>query len=308
MTQTACGQVSSADAVLDRCPTLARLAAEGKLDQIKNPVFTDRDAARQFAGECAKVKKELQSLLYRPAQYDILLTQAALAAEFLTGDTYLLSTSKIKSAVKLREWVKIPPPPGFVYVKKYASTSAMPPIVEDVFDQLASSEMQARVQGVNIRGRYIALLETEYHDELVDNLAHEMVHAYLTLASGVDLPSWFHEGAAVYFSIGKESRLYGKTGDPKIKQVTVPESYKRDLYSFDYIERKIGRKKLFEFVKESVETGQVDARAALGLNPLEKPDGPDYRRVALAAAIGVGTILLLIVAWLVSRRQENWVD
>lgn len=289
---------------LDRCPTLARMAADGRINQLSNPIFEDREAARKFARDCAEVVREIDSVGALPSNYAGLRDHAAFVAEFMAGDMYLLATSDVKSVVKLREWVKIPPPEGFVYVKKYASRESMPQFVADVFDKLTTSQ-ESQVRGVCIRGRYIALLETEYHDELVDNLAHELVHAYLTLASGVDLPTWFQEGAAVYFSIGKESRLYGKTGDPRMRQVTIPEDYKRKLYSFEYIEQKVGRKKLFEFVRTSVETGQVDPRAALGLGPMQESSRrPIWQAVAV---IGVVAVVFLAL-WLRSSRRDNWID
>ena len=290
------------DAVLSRCPTVARLAANGQLARLASPVFEKADSARDFARECEKVVRELDSVPFLPPDYAGLRREAALAAEFLTGDTYLLSTSNVKSVVKLREWVKIPPPPGLVFVKKYASVPSMPPEVADIFRSVATSE-GGQVRGVTIKGRYIALLQTPYHDELVDNLAHEMVHAYITLAAQGELPRWFQEGAGVYFSTGKESRLYGRTGDPRMKQVTIPEDYKRKLFSFQYIEQKLGRKGLFEFVRRSVVTGRADPRAALGLGPARQSP---KRALWPAAVVGAGIAIVLIVGWLISRRSETW--
>lgn len=294
--------------VLSRCPTVARLSANGEIHQLGNPNFEDLKAARRFAGDCAKIVEELSALPALPAlprNYAEIRRQAVFASEFMTGDVYLLATSDVKSVVKLREWVKIPPPPGFIYVRKYASTSSMPPEVAEIFGKLAGSGDKSHVRGVNIQGRYVALLETEYHDELVDTLAHELVHAYLTVASGVDLPVWFQEGAAVYFSTGKESKLYGKTGDPRMKQVTIPENYKTKLYSFQHIERKVGRKKLFEFIRESVETGEVDPRGALGLGPrVESDRRPIWQAVVLVVVVAVAIFAL----WYRSSRSEGWVD
>jgi len=297
--------VAAQDAVISQCPTLARIYESGRLDQIKSPYFEDREAARNFAAECRKVVAELDSVGHLPLKYAELRTRAVLTAEFLTGDVYLLSTCQIKSVVKLREWVKIPPPGGFVYVRKYPDKSAMPREVADVFEQLKGSE-PTDVRGVTIYGRFIALLEGEYHDELEDNLAHEMVHAYITLASPNPLPVWFHEATAIYFSTGKESKLYGKTGDPKMVQMTIPEDYKKKFYSLKYIESKVGREKLFEFVKESVETGNVDSRKVLGLNL--NPSKEDKQSPPYIIIIGGGAIILAVVIWAVLRRERDWDD
>jgi hypothetical protein len=288
--------------ILSRCPTLSRLVDSGQAEQLKDPVFTDRNAARQFAKTCSKVVSELDSIGLLPADAAELRRLAALEAEFLTGDTYSLSTSDIKSVVTLRKLVKIPPPDGLVYVKRYSSMSAMPPDVAEVFRRLAPGE-NARVRGVTIQGRYIALLDAEYKEELADNLAHEMVHAYITLVSPTDLPRWFQEGAAIYFSAGTETRFYSKVGDPKMTQVTIPEDYKRKLYSFQHIEKKIGREKLYEFVRKSVLTGNVDTRAALGLGPMRKvPDPPVWPAFAIAGGIAG----VFLAAWLISRRRNRW--
>ncbi|MEN6372516.1 MAG: hypothetical protein ABFD64_10950 [Armatimonadota bacterium] len=289
------------DAVLSQCPTLKNIVESGQLEQIKSPYFENVAEARQFAAECRKVVSELDSAAPLSPDYARLREQAALTAEFLTGDTYLLSTSKIKSVVKLREWVKIPPPPGFVYVKKYSSQQAMPPEVSRIFDSLKGGE-GTNVRGVTIQGRFIALIVGDYHDELEDNLAHEMVHAYITIASPKPLPKWFQESTAVYFSTGKESKIYGKTGDPTVVQMTLPADYKQKLYSLKYIESKIGRKKLFKFVKESVETGNVDGRKVLGLSSNAPQNGatPPY-----AILIGGGAIILVVIGWFIAHRDRD---
>ena len=297
------GAIPSGD-ILTRCPTLARLIRTVGVNQISNPVFTDKKAAVRFARDCANVVAELDKVVPLPQAYTQLRKDAALAAEFLGGDTYLLATSNVGSVVKLRELVKIPPPPGFVYVRKYASKSSMPPEVAEVFAELADSE-GSKVRGVTINGRYIALLETEFHNELVDNLSHELVHSYLMLAARTDLPKWFQEGAAVYFSTGRESGLYFKTGDPRIKEVTIPEDYKRKLYSFQYIEDKAGREKLFAFIRKSVETGRVEPPMALGLGQERRP--PRHRLWPMLLIVA-GIAAALVITWLIFRRDEGWVD
>jgi hypothetical protein len=270
---------------------------------LANPNFIDKAAARTFASDCRKIVSEIDSLPAISSDLATVRTRAALAAEFLTGDVYLLSTSKIKSVVRLRDWVKIPPPSGYIYVKKYKTTSDMPPEVADAFQILTGSE-DANVRGVTMCGRYIALIEGEYHDELEDNLAHEMVHAYITVASPKPLPLWFQEGTAVYFSTGQDSRLYGNTGDPKVVIATLPEDYKTRLHSLQYIENKVGRKKLYDFVRESVETGNVDPRKALGLAPAEAPKAEKKASSSVVIFIMVGAIILGVVIWFIIRRDE----
>lgn len=302
--QAANAQYPASDPVISRCPTLQRIIESGEIGQVTNPVFVDEQQARQFAKKCAGVVAELDVVGPLPGNYALLRRQAVLAAEFLTGELYMLDNCKAPSVVKLREQVKIPPPGGFVYVKKYAGASSMPPEVADVFSGLSGSE-ETNVRGVTIQGRYIALLDSKYPTETADNLSHEMVHAYITLACPKDLPRWFQEGAAVYFSTGRDSKLYGNVGDPKMVEMTLPEDYKTKLYSFQYIERTAGKEKLYEFVRRSVETGRVEPRKALGLGPrhaVERKSPP------VALFIGLGVIALLVIGWFVWRHDSGWAE
>jgi len=292
------------DPVLARCPTLARLIAENRADHLRNPNFSDQKSARAFADECAKIVNELDAAGHLNPHHLAIRHQAALAAEFLKGDCYLLSTSNIKSVVQLRDEVKIAPPPGFIYVRKYPSTDAMPSEVTASWETLDQST-ESTVRGVTLQGRYIALLESEYHDELEDNLAHEMVHAYITLACPKALPIWFQEAAAVYFSTGKASKLYGKTGDPNMVKMVIPEEYKRKFYSFKYIEEKVGQEKLFSYVKNAVETGDVDARKVLGIETAtQKPRNSSH----LWFFIGAGAAAVILTVWLISYFRNSWAE
>lgn len=299
----ACAQEAppSSDEVLARCPTAARLINSDQAGQVRDPVFTDITKARSFAALCHKAVRELDQFPLMPSDLAEIRTELIMDAEFLTGDVYLMSTSQVPSVVKLRTWVKIPPPEGFVYVKKYPSGSKMPAPVADAFSGLSNRADRARVQGVTMRGRFVALLPTEFHDELEDNLGHELVHAYITLASPRPLPTWFQEGAAVYFSTGRDTKLYGEVGKPVMKEISLPEDYKTRLHSFQYIEDTVGRDKLFLFVRKSVETGNPDAREALGLsNPPEK-FVPPIRQIIVAI---IGIAVVFGGAWYISHRRE----
>jgi hypothetical protein len=298
----------NADGVIERCPTLARLSASGQLSQIRNPVFTDRAAARRFAVDCARIVDELSRIPGLPLDYQQLGGNAALAAEFLKGDTYTLSSAQVPSVVTLRKSVKIPPPAGFVYVREYSSQASMPPIVQQAFASLARTD-NAHIAGVTIHGRYIALMKSEFHRELEDNLSHEMVHAYLTLASNGQLPTWFQEAAAVYFSIGDDSMYYNKTSDPRIiKGMRLPDDYKGNLHLFQYLEDKVGKDKLYEFIRRAVETGNPDARTALGLKPAAPREQPRDIQAPVAPVIVVVVVIGGIVAWMAWRRRETWDD
>jgi hypothetical protein len=271
-------------------------------------VFTDRAAARRFADDCAKVVDELSRFPGLPPEYEQLGAQAAMAAEFLKGDTYTLSTAQISSVVTLRKSVKIPPPAGFVYVREYSSQASMPPVVRQAFVSLTRTD-NAHVEGVTIHGRYIALMKSDFHRELEDNLAHEMVHAYLTLACKGPLPTWFQEAAAVYFSLGEDSRYYNKTNDPAvIKDMRLPEDYKGNLHLFQYLEDKVGKDKLYEFIREAVRTGNPDARTALGLKAPGPKEQPRVVRIPVVPIAFVVIVVGGIVGWIAWQRRETWDD
>lgn len=292
------------DDVTLHCPTLTRLIESGQIAELSDPVFTDRKSAEEFAVTCTKVVRELDSAGILPQKYLQIRQDAALAAEFLTGDPYLLANNDVRSVVTLRKTVKIPPPPGFVYVKTYKTAKSMPPVVADVFQRLTPEE-GAKVQGVTIRGRYIAILKSDYAEQNADSLAHEMVHAYITLVSPSELPKWFQEGSAVYFTGGSEYSYYIKNGDTRIAQVGIPEDYKRKLYAFQHLEHDLGKKKLYEFVRKSVVTGVVDARPALGIKPNKpQPKPPVWPIYAICG----GAAALVAIAAIIQQRRDAWLD
>lgn len=299
---------TQSDDVLARCPTLARLSSSGQLSQIADPVFTDQAAARRFGQDCAKVVSELSQLSYISPEYEQIGVQAAFAAEFLKGDVYTLSTSSISSVVKLRKLVKIPPPAGFVYVRKYDSEASMPPVVQQAFTSMKRTD-SAHIEGVTMHGRYIALLNLDFHQELEDNLAHEMVHAYITLASGNRLPQWFQEAAAVYFSIDDDRMFYNKNSNPAvIKDMRLPEDYKGNLHLFQYLEDKLGKDKLYEFVRKAVETGNPDARTALGLKPASPEPQPSKTSIPVVPIAVAVVVIGGIIGWIAWQRRETWDD
>jgi hypothetical protein len=214
-----------------------------------------------------------------------------------------LAKSKVPSVVALREVVKIPPPDVPVLVKTFRRDS-LPPALRPAFPK-------PEVSGVTIAGRYVAIIETEFTKEYDDILAHELVHAYITLASPGPLPVWFQEGSAVHFSIDKGWKFYGKPSDNQTgvtigRKVELPEFYKNKLQNFHFLMEKVGKAEFYKWYREAVMTGNVDARPLLGLKPDEKPKA--FRRpvpiwaIALVAAAVVG---ISAVGYLAMRRERD---
>jgi hypothetical protein len=214
-----------------------------------------------------------------------------------------MKTTQVPSVIKLRESVKAPAPDAVAYVKIYPSREAMPPIVRSAFTQPTT-------RGMTIEGRYVAIIGSEYPQEVQDILSHEMVHCYLTLSSPRRLPAWFQEGAAVYFSTGKEQKFYGReAGVPEGKNTLLPAQYRNRLFMFRYMEQKAGKEKLYQMVRKAVATGQIDP-TIVGL-PAHASAHPQPRPVAskkllLVCAAGGLLIVLALVIWTAARREEDY--
>jgi len=206
----------------------------------------------------------------------------------------------VSSVVTLRDKVGIPAPTEAVLVKVF-DRKKLPRVLQEAFDRPG-------MVGVTINGRYIAILRTELHDEYADTLRHELVHAYITLASPEPLPLWFQEGSAVRFSMGKDWKFYGQPSKDQVgvivgKTVELPNDYKQKLQSFNYLMETVGEKKFYDWYKVAVETGDVDTRTLLGLGPVrEQPQ----QRHAIWVYVVVGAIVLgILVAALISWKRES---
>jgi len=218
-----------------------------------------------------------------------------------------LATSKVSSVVKLREVVGIPPPRETVLVKVFKR--------ESLPQALVPAFANPNTRGVAIAGRYVAILEAPFYKEYEDILRHELVHAYISMASPKPLPFWFQEASGVHFSVDKTKKFYGKASDEQIGAVVghvveLDPTYKQKLQSFHYLIDRVGKKKFYQWYKNVVETGVVDARPLIGLStkPDAQPSSP--RRsfpVWLAAIAGAVVIVVAIIGFVVSRREpEVW--
>jgi len=214
-----------------------------------------------------------------------------------------LSKSQVSSVVKLREVVKIPPPAEPVLVKVFKRDS-LPDVLKPAF-------VRKGTMGVTIGGRFVAIIQCELRDAQADVLRHELVHAYITMASPSPLPFWFQEASAVHFSTDKGRKFYGQPSEKQLG-VTVgavmdlDPTYKQKLASFHYLIEKVGARRFYEWHRDAVETGVVDAKVLL--DP-EKADAErkDFRRPIPVWAIVAGGLVVLgvIVAGLYSARRDS---
>lgn len=213
-----------------------------------------------------------------------------------------LTKSNVPSVVKLRSAVKIPPPPESVLVKAF-SRDQIPPAIQPAF-------AEPNVKGVTINGRYVAILHTEFSKEYDDVLAHELVHAYISLASPRELPKWFQEGSAVHFSTDKDWSIYakpaGETGRVLVgRRVDLPNYYTNKLHNFHYLIERVGKPKFYKWYKEAVVTGTVNARPLLGLTATK--ERTTFRKPVPIWAIALAVLVMagISVAGYYAMRREK---
>lgn len=182
------------------------------------------------------------------------------------GESYLDSISFAEcqdpAILRLRDEAAIPPPSGYVFVRYYSSRSVMPDLIRQAFDN-------PDVAGVTILTRYVAVLvedKTDWQERALQHLtlpgtiSHELVHAYVNSALGIpglDLPKWYHEGIAIYFSGSGESHTV-IAPDLTVSH-TPPEDYRRYRTNFQFLEDELGQERLYQNIRASMESADPSA-------------------------------------------------
>ena len=176
--------------------------------------------------------------------------------EDTTLDLVKLRTSNDPGVTKIRDEAGIEAPGGFVFVRFYNSREAMPPLVRRAFES-------PDVAGVTILSRYIAVLAEDKDtwpqralqlQTLPETTSHELIHAYinsLLLPLEVDLPSWYSEGLAIYFS-GSEKKHTIITPNLSISSTSSAEYRDYDTI-FKYLEAQNGRERFLELIGQSIQ-------------------------------------------------------
>jgi hypothetical protein len=215
-----------------------------------------------------------------------------------------LRTSRAKPVVTLRDKYGIPPSSEPVLVK-VIDPHRIP-------DALASAFANPNVRGVTINRRYIAILRTDFAREYHDILDHELVHAYISLASPKALPFWFQEASAVFFSTNKTVSFYGRATDTPGQMIgktsELTDVYKRKLQNFRFLSEYVGEARFRHWYTHAVVTGDVNARQVLGLSE-NPPEQPVSRSPVPVVALGVSTAGVLalggVAALFFSRRKKK---
>jgi hypothetical protein len=270
---------SSPPAQTPECDALMAnlLSGDAWLDRLVDPILTSQEHINDYlellssahscledqTGSLTPTEREL----YRLIEYYMIF-----AGGYQTPDgastLYLVDLSKSDDpAVKaLRNQVGLPPPAGYIFVRFYTSRAAMPDLLQRAFDD-------PQVAGVTIYTRYVAILEEEkftveeqilQSQTLPGTHSHELVHAYINASLGpqntAEMPIWYHEGIASYFSGSAATHRVEVPGGLTVVQVA-PEDYQQYDLNFRYLEDEYGKSKLNNLVRQSVE--QADARVLL---------------------------------------------
>lgn len=167
-----------------------------------------------------------------------------------------LAESTDPAVVEIRDETGIEAPEGYIFVRTYSSREAMPEIVRQAFES-------KDVAGVTILSRYIAVLAERKEtwaqralqiQTLPEIISHELIHAYVNSALGqsnFDLPAWYSEGLAIYFS-GSETMHTIVTPNFTISS-TSTEDYQLYHLTFRFMEASHGRERLLELISLSIQ-------------------------------------------------------
>ena len=261
---------------LAECPELGRvIGSDGSFGRLVNPILRSEEeveqTVRSYKGlvDClSDSKSEL------PAS---MVTAADLASLFLdfvdsSGDPdsvrrelVMLATTRDPAIARLREEVGMRPPRGLVYLKYYPSRDLMPESIRSAFDSPS-------IRAVTMSCRYIAVLDPPQptrdqerltEESLVETVSHELVHAFLqsTLCDRnprMDLPAWFHEGFAIYFSGSGTSHVMLDRSNNTIYRVEATDEYEEYERTFLYLESRFNGRRFFEQLRKTVDEGDVN--------------------------------------------------
>jgi hypothetical protein len=177
-------------------------------------------------------------------------------SEESTLELVQLTSSTDPGVVKIRDEAGIEAPDGYVFLRFYKSRERMPPLIRRAFES-------PDVAGVTILSRFIAVLAEEkktwsqralQQRTLPETISHELIHAYVNsilLPTEIDLPAWYSEGLAIYFS-GSETMHTVITPNFSISSTSSSE-YREYNITFQYLESELGRERLLELIRISIE-------------------------------------------------------
>lgn len=313
-------RAGSALEVPDCQPLYAEYAdsADGKFS-LKNPVLKSE---QELAAQLQKVtqlhgclaqgisnRSEDEQGIFTDSEFFLIFAGGYQSTE-LTSSLRLidLATTDDPAIIKLRDEVGTPPPEGYVFVRFYSDRQQLPDLLKPIF-------ADPNIAGVTILTRYIAIpgaVSSTATDQLLwsrsisKTVSHELVHAYVNATlqpERIDqLPLWYHEGLAIYFSGSGETDTI--VTPYYTLQITSPADYRQYEVNFKYLEAHLGKENLHRAIYQSLQK----ADAAILLKDLSIQDASQLAELANAwqqrkvrnqiILISVG---LLVSGWMFSR-------
>ena len=240
---------------------------DGWFEQMKNPILTTQEQISERLASYSKAHDCLKDYHADFSSEEVVFIQSLMeyflifAGGFQTpgGETTLYMVSFTESddpaIEQIRDEAGVEPPDGYIYVRFYTSREIMPDLVQYAFEN-------EEVAGVTILTRYVAVLAEEketwpqqalQRQTLPDTISHELIHAYINSTieqQFFDLPTWYQEGVAIYFSGSGENHTI-VTPDFTLSK-TSPEDYQQYDINFKYLEAQLGRERLLELIKQSI--------------------------------------------------------
>lgn len=307
---------AAAQLVLAACAPASVLAEEWTAPRLLNFPFQTQADLRPVNTACHRLRGQLAAFPggRRVPAADFLETVEAFTQPQAEGTQSLqvesFATSMDPALVRLRGEVALAPPPGGAVVRTYTSVQRMPSAIRALFG--------AETGGITYGCRYVAVLSGDKSaQEVADITSHELVHAYISSCLGEKrdlLPTWFHEGAALYLSRG-QAQYISRRGPFEERVSYTPRDYSDYRLAFRYLQARDGRAGVSRFIRDSVRSASVDAplRQSAGV-----PDWDALRKAALAwwwrrqlagaVAVAFALVAIGVAASGLTRRRERLVD
>ena len=271
--------------VLQTCPAISGfIKSYGSLEQIANPVIATAAEADSIwrsyveSHDCLERAGARFGGLSNPLEP--ITNSLQYFIDFGGTGRHLVdfATTDDPPVVLLRNKVRLRAPPGVALVRFYGAKEQMPPFVRAAFDDEATV-------GATLLSRYVAILVYIGHganrtmltsEVLSKTLSHEFVHAYINglfpVAAPNSLPRWFNEGVAIYLS-GSQNRHPETIGTQNGKEFVIrdPKDYEEFGFEFDYLASKLGEERLYDLIKQTIETRSDRAiLAAAGVSSISE--------------------------------------
>jgi hypothetical protein len=178
-----------------------------------------------------------------------------------------------------RAKMKLDLPPGFIFIKVYASREQMAsdyklgPETAGVafpcrFIAVALSSQESRIWG-RVKPYFVG-------EEFQQTVAHELVHCFCFMTLGYlragTLPRWFMEGFALQFSGERRVRTAVEgPGGLTIRDFDTTEEYREFKQLFQFVLEKYGADRLYDFARISLVEGSVERALPQALDLASEP-------------------------------------